>query len=271
MWRAWTLGSGSAGNALVLEADGARLLVDCGFGPRALAARLKAVGIAPESIRGLVVTHEHVDHAQGVLRAQHKWRWPVLASAGTLDALGGVAERWRRMLRPGAPLRFEGFHIEGFSVPHDAAAPMAMRITAEASGARAGLAHDLGAVPDDLRGAFRDLDLLCVEANHDVEMLRNGPYPPRLQERIRGGRGHLSNAQAAQWLADIAGRATRDVVLLHLSEQNNTPALAERVARDALRRSGARAEVRAAPRRLPTVVAGVNGRRETAVQMTLAF
>lgn len=269
--RAWTLGSGSSGNALVLESRGTRLLVDCGFGPRALVTRLKAVGIAPESIAALLVTHEHVDHAQGVGRAQHKFRWPVIASAGTLDAIGGIPERWRRPVVAGEPIRFEGFTLEGFPIPHDAAAPMAFRVTCDATGARAGIAHDLGQVPDALRTAFHRLDLLCVEANHDVELLRNGPYPPRLQERIRGGQGHLSNLQAAEWLRDCVGPGPQEVVLLHLSEQNNTPELAERTLREALRRAGLRGSVRAAPRRVPTEVSAFNARQAVPVQMMLGL
>ncbi len=269
--KAWTLGSGSSGNALVLESQGTRLLVDCGFGPRALATRLKTVGIAPESIAALLVTHEHVDHAQGAQRVQHKYRWPVIASAGTLDAIGGIPERWRRPIREGEPLRFEGFTIDAFAIPHDAAAPLAFRLTCDTTGGRAGVAHDLGRVPDSLRTAFAGLDLLCVEANHDTELLRTGPYPPRLQERIRGGRGHLSNVQTAEWLRDCIGRTSQEVVLLHLSEQNNTPELAERTLRAALRGAGHRGGVRAAPRRTPSGVVTLNGRPAAPVQMVLGL
>lgn len=269
--RAWTLGSGSSGNAIVLEAAGVRLLIDCGFGPRALVTRLKAVGIAPESIAALVVTHEHVDHAQGAARAQHKFRWPVIASAGTLDAVGDIPERWRRPVRAGTPLLFEGLEIRAYDIPHDAAAPSAFLITSLASGERAGVAHDLGEVPDALLSGFRGAELLLIEANHDIEMLRNGPYPPRLQERIRGRLGHLSNAQSAEWAAACAGPATRDIVLLHLSEQNNTPEVAERALRARLARARYRGRIVAAPRRLPSPVAGFDARAGTAVQMMLAL
>ncbi len=269
--RGWTLGSGSSGNALVLELGATRLLVDCGFGPRATAMRLKALGIAPESIAGLLVTHEHTDHAQGVFKAQHKWRWPVIASAGTLDAIGGIPARSRRAMEPGASLSFEGVLIESYAVPHDAAAPFAYRLTVLASGERVGVAHDLGRVPETLRAEFAGLELLCVEANHDVELLRNGPYPFHLQERIRGGAGHLSNAQTVEWLGACVGPRTREVVLLHLSEQNNTPELAERTVRDGLRRRGYRGSVRAAPRRVPSPVAGLNARGVPHVQLALGI
>lgn len=269
--RAWTLGSGSSGNALVIDDDGHRVLIDCGFGPRALVSRLRMLDIAPESIEAVIVTHEHVDHAQGVGRAQHKWRWPVVATAGTLDAIGGIAERWRRPLLPGVPVALDGFIVEGFAIPHDAAAPAAIRLVSTRSGQRAGIAHDLGRVPNALREAFADLELLCVEANHDEVMLRNGPYPFRLQERIRGGFGHIDNAQAGAWLRECAGPATRDVVLLHLSEANNTPETAERAIRESLNRTRFRGTVRAAPRRVPTAVTGLNARRSVSVQLALSL
>jgi phosphoribosyl 1,2-cyclic phosphodiesterase len=271
--RGWTLGSGSSGNALLLESGGHRILVDCGFGPRALATRLRAIGIAPESISALVITHEHVDHAQGAERAQHKWRWPVYASAATLDALPGVTARWRQPVRAGVPEALDGFILEPVLIPHDAAGPFAYAITATASGARVAVAHDLGAVPDPVRGTFAACDVLCLEANHDVEMLRNGPYPWPLQQRIRGGHGHLSNAQGGALAADLASPALRAVVLLHLSETNNTPALAEQDVAARLRRVRYRGPVLAAPRRLPTLVFDLDrlphGHARSSVQLTL--
>jgi len=271
--RAWTLGSGSSGNALLLESGGHRLLVDCGFGPRALATRLKAIGVVPESISALVITHEHVDHAQGAERAQHKWRWPVYASAATLDALPGITARWRRPVRAGVAEPLDGFTLEPVLIPHDAAGPFAYAITATASGARVAVAHDLGAVPDPIRRAFQACDALCLEANHDVELLRNGPYPWPLQQRIGGGRGHLSNAQGGALAAELASPALRAVVLLHLSETNNTPVLAERDVAARLGRTRYRGPILAAPRRAPTPVFDLDrvpGRRPAvSVQLSL--
>jgi len=236
--------------------------------------RLKAIGVAPESITGLLITHEHVDHAQGAERAQHKWRWPVYASAATLDALPAVAARWRRPLVAGVTEALDGFSIDPVAIPHDAAGPLAYAITATDSGARIAVAHDLGAVPDPLRRTFVHCDVLCIEANHDVEMLRSGPYPWHLQQRIRGGLGHLSNAQGGALLADLAGPALRAVVLLHLSETNNTPRLAEQDVGARLRKVKYEGPVLAAPRRVPAAVFDLDGptarrRRATSVQLTL--
>jgi phosphoribosyl 1,2-cyclic phosphodiesterase len=249
--RGWTLGSGSSGNALLIESDGHRLLVDCGFGPRALATRLKAIGVAPESIGGLLLTHEHLDHAHGAERAQKKWRWPVYASPGTLGTLRELESRWRRPVTPGTTLELDGFLLDAVAIPHDAAGPLAFAITARASGARVAVAHDLGRVPEALHRTFAQCDALCVEANHDREMLRAGPYPWPLQQRIRGGRGHLENTECGELAASLASPRLRAVVLLHLSEVNNAPALAERTVAAPLRKAGYRGPVTAAPRRTP--------------------
>lgn len=258
--RIWSLGSGSSGNALVIESAGRRLLVDCGFGPRALVTRLKAIGIAPDSISGLLLTHEHVDHAQGAARAQKKWRWPVFATAGTLRALEEIEARWRRPLAAGSEVEHEGFRIEPVEVPHDAAAPAAFVVTASASGARVGIAHDLGAVPAALPARFAGCDVLCLEANHDERMLRDGPYPAALKARIRGGRGHLSNDQGGELAASLVHRGLRAVVLLHLSEVNNRPEVAVAAVRGRLRTARFGGEVVAAPRRVAAAVAALDGR-----------
>ncbi len=257
--KAWTLGSGSNGNALIVESDGRRVLIDCGFGPRALALRMRAVGVAPESIDAVLVTHEHTDHAHGLARAQHKWRWPVHGAAETLAALRVPASA-RHELIEGVEGEVGGFLVEGIAIPHDAAAPMAFVLTARASGARIGIAHDLGKVPPRLRERFAYCDALCVEANHDREMLRTGPYPATLKARIRGGHGHLSNDECGEFVTGLIHSQLRAVVLLHLSETNNTPEVAERTVADAVRRAGFRGQVLAAPRRTPTAAIELGAR-----------
>lgn len=226
--RVWSLGSGSRGNALVVGSGDRLVLVDCGFGPRALAMRLKAVGLVPEMIEALLVTHEHQDHADGAAKAQHKWRWPVYASAGTHAALRDIPAKQRVVLQPGLAQQVGAFTVEATAVPHDAREPLAFALTATASGARVGIAHDLGAVPPALETLFARCDALCLEANHDADMLRNGPYPRALQERIRGGRGHIDNADAGALARRLAHPGLKALALLHLSETNNTPALAAR-------------------------------------------
>ncbi len=118
--KAWTLGSGSSGNALLLESGAHRILIDCGFGPRAIVTRLKAIGVAPESISALVLTHEHSDHAIGAERAQKKYRWPVYASTGTLGTLREIETRWRQPVDAGSTTVLDGFLLDAIAVPHDA-------------------------------------------------------------------------------------------------------------------------------------------------------
>lgn len=248
--RAWTLGSGSKGNSILLESDGTRVLIDAGYPPRALAQRLAAVHVAPESISAVIVTHEHIDHMRGVCAAQRRWRWQVYGSAGTVDAIRAIREldaNRTTALRSGAPFTVGAMQFELVRVPHDAAAPTAVVATATRSGFRTGIAHDLGAVPERLREAFARLDLLLLESNHDEELLRTGPYPAFLQARISGGSGHLSNRRSSALARDVAGPSLRQIVLLHLSEANNTPAHAVDAAASALRTARARCVVAAAP------------------------
>jgi phosphoribosyl 1,2-cyclic phosphodiesterase len=245
--RAWTLGSGSKGNSILLECDGTRVLIDAGYSPRALAQRLASVHVAPESISAVIVTHEHIDHKRGVSAAQRKWKWQVFGSAGTIASIDDLDESRSTAIRSPAPFTIGSLQFELVRVPHDASAPTAVLATDVRSGFRTGIAHDLGAVPDALRTAFAKLDLLLLESNHDEEMLRNGPYPAFLQARISGGSGHLSNRKSAALLRELAWENLRQLVLLHLSEVNNTPKHAMASAEAALRGARVKCPFAAAP------------------------
>ncbi len=231
--RVCVLGSGSRGNALLLESADTRVVVDAGFGPRALAKRLANVGCDPASVAALVLTHEHVDHAGGALAACAKWQWPLYATAGTLAALPTPVVPVRTVAHH-TPWAIGALSFTAHPVPHDAADCVALVAESRASGARLGIALDLGHVPATLPTALERLDLLVLESNHDAAQLAAGPYPWMLKERIRGGRGHLSNRQAADLLRACAHRGLRGVILAHLSETNNSPDLAAIAARDAL-------------------------------------
>ena len=231
--RLTVLGSGSRGNAIVVESGATRVLVDVGFGPRTLSARLRVAGVAPESITGVVLTHEHDDHAAGALQACARWGWPLHATAETLAALPTPLVPVRTV-RHGQPGSIGDFTVHSLSVPHDAADCSALVFEDRRSGARAGVVLDLGSVPDALPRFLSGLDLLLVEANHDRAMLEQGPYPWVLKRRIAGPRGHLSNADAADLVAACAHRGLRGVVLAHLSETNNAPVVAVDTVRAAL-------------------------------------
>jgi phosphoribosyl 1,2-cyclic phosphodiesterase len=238
------LGSGSSGNAVVLEAGGRRLLIDAGFSCREIERRLKLVGLEGASFAGLVVTHEHGDHCRGVYRFARRHRVPVYATAGTFGrlSLGKRGEVQRHVLRSGRPAEIGGFRVEPLAVPHDAAEPIGLLVE-DAAGHRVGLVADLGARTRLAWDRLSDLDALILETNHDVEMLRNGPYPWPLKERIAARHGHLSNRDAADGLPDLLSDRLKWVLLYHLSRTNNLPALAEAAIAEVLSREGSAARM----------------------------
>ena len=253
----WVLASGSAANALVVESSGARLLVDCGLGPRTLATRLRSVGISPESVTGVAITHEHSDHIHGLKKACDRWRWPVLSSAGTHAALSAMGVRGsegagtnRVVLTHNRPVTHDAFEVTGVRIAHDAAEPMAIIVTCRASGARVAVATDIGEISQAVLETFNKVDALILESNHDLAMLASGPYPPFLKQRIAARTGHLSNADCAAALETLAHKGMSHIVLAHLSDVNNTPEVARRCAAIALRHVGWRGSL---------VVAGPDG------------
>ena len=185
----WVLGSGSSGNAILVECGGSRALIDCGFGPRALAARLQVIGVPPESIDACLLTHEHTDHVKGAGAAAKRWGWGVYATPGTARAreLGDVTVHG---IAPGTSIEFPDMSVTATATPHDANDPVGFVVTSRATGARAGLFYDLGHVSRAIADACDSLDVLVLESNHDTEMLRTGPYPPWLQARISCSTGH---------------------------------------------------------------------------------
>jgi phosphoribosyl 1,2-cyclic phosphodiesterase len=242
--RVAVLGSGSAGNCLVVESAGRRILIDAGFSCREIEARCRRVGIDPETIEAVVVTHEHNDHSLGADRLARRFGLSIYATEGTLKAL-----TWSRDARPrlhaiaaGWPYEIAGFEVESFSVPHDASDPVGL-VIADRAGARLGLATDLGCWNRLAAARLQGVDLLVLEANHDVEMLRRGPYPWVLKQRVASRHGHLSNAQAAEALPELVSDRLRAVVLYHLSRTNNEPALAVDAIGEALERAGSKAHV----------------------------
>ncbi len=234
----WVLGSGSSGNAVLIETARSRILVDAGFAPRVLKRRLAVAGVAPESIEAVVVTHEHTDHVKGVAAAARKWGWTIVSTAGTRM----MCPDWsglRSILTPRKSSVVVGdFYLETVPVSHDANEPIGVIVTSLNEGIRAGIIYDLGHVTENVSRALDKLDILVLEANHDEAMLRAGPYPPSLQRRISGQFGHLSNRAAAQTASQSIHVGLNNIVLAHLSEKNNTPRTALKTVGDALRRAG---------------------------------
>ena len=222
--RTWLLGSGSRGNATVIESGDTRVLVDAGFPRRDLAKRLTSAGIAPESISDLVLTHEHHDHARGAASSARRWGWRVYATSGTLAQCPEFTQT--QEIRSTDVMSLGALDLKAFPVPHDALSPIALVATERSTGARIGLAYDFGHVTDSVRSALERVDVLIVESNHDEMMLRACPYPPSVRWRIAGPKGHLSNRAAAELVRSISWRGLRQVVLAHLSETCNEPEFA---------------------------------------------
>jgi len=232
------LGSGSTGNATLVEGGGARVLVDAGLGPRQLAERLLSAGVDPATVDAVLVSHEHGDHARGAVAFTVKWGMPLAGTRGTWQAAGfGAATLpgWVR-LEPGTSRLFGDLCVRTVPVPHDAAGPVAFVLSA--GGVSLGHATDLGHVSSTLVEAFRGCDAVLLESNYDPAMLRDGSYPWALKERILGALGHLSNGDVARYLERSLGSSCRHVVLAHLSQKNNHPELARHAAEEALGRAG---------------------------------
>jgi phosphoribosyl 1,2-cyclic phosphodiesterase len=242
----WVLGSGSNGNAILVETARSRILVDAGFSPRVLKQRLAVAGVAPQSIEAVVVTHEHNDHVKGVAAAARKWGWTIVSTAGTRMMCPDWSELPTILTPRKSSVVFGDFHLETVPVSHDANEPIAVIVTSIGEGARAGIVYDLGQVTETISKALDKLDVLVIEANHDEGMLRAGPYPPSVQARIRGKFGHLSNHDAGVLAGQTIHSGLNNIVLAHLSEQNNTPRTALTTVGDSLRRGRFRGRLTAA-------------------------
>lgn len=250
--RAVVLGSGSAGNAVVVEHGGRRLLVDAGFSCKQIEERLALVGLTGDGFEGIVLTHEHVDHCRGAARFARRHDLAVHATAGTLEALGYLeADFPAVVLRSGAVQEIGGFAVEPFAVPHDAREPVGLVIE-DPGGRRIGLAADLGARSQLAWGRLKDLDMLVLETNHDLEMLRSGPYPWPLKQRVASRHGHLSNREAAEGVPELLSDRLRWIVLYHLSRTNNLPVLAAEAVLEALDREGSAARICVSEQGQPT-------------------
>jgi phosphoribosyl 1,2-cyclic phosphodiesterase len=218
-----SLGSGSRGNALVVEVAGTRLLLDCGFGPRNLAARLARVGLAPEELDAIVVTHEHADHLGGVAACARRYGIEVFLTHGTLS-VAELGDLTVNVFDSHLSFAIGGIEVRPFPVPHDAREPVQF-VFSDGAG-RLGVLTDAGCVTPHMVEMLSGCDALVLECNHDMGMLEAGRYPPHLKRRIAGRYGHLDNLAAADLLARIDRSRLRHVVAAHLSEENNLPVLA---------------------------------------------
>ena len=232
------LASGSKGNCHALTDGHCTLLVDAGISLKQIRARLTSLDWDPATIRGVAFTHEHSDHIAAVPVLLRNTDWTFLVTRETLtaiQAIKGIEIPPSRLviLRAGHATEFNGARVLPFAIPHDASDPVAYRV--EWQGEAAAVVTDLGHPTALVADHCADLDLLALEANHDVEMLREGDYPPLLKARILSKVGHLSNESMATLLGQVLAPRLKTVVLAHLSEQNNEPALARFSAEEVLK------------------------------------
>lgn len=222
-----TLASGSSGNCILVSHGGSHLLVDAGISCRRIVTALRSLGIEPQSLAGICITHEHSDHISGLATLTKHYRLPLYTSPGTARQLCYRMAGLEDLVRPAPP--GEGweagpFRVDSFPTSHDAAEPMGF--TFSAGGRKAAVVTDLGYVSDAVLDGVLGAQAVVCESNHDVEWLQSGPYPYYLKARILGDRGHLSNEAGAGLALQCIRAGAHTVILAHLSAENNSPARA---------------------------------------------
>ena len=237
------LASGSSGNCTLLETERTRLLVDAGLGKKETQRRLAVLERKVDHVDGILISHEHTDHCTGLPQLARQWRATVYVTEPTEYEIRRIlpertAKRIERVehVRPGQRFQIGDIEVSAFAIPHDAADPLGF--TFRANGYKVGLVTDLGYLPELVKHHLRGADCMILESNHDLEMLKVGPYPWFVKQRVMSRTGHLSNHAVSEFLADAEGfdAAARYLVLAHLSENNNNPDLARLSAEEALSR-----------------------------------
>jgi phosphoribosyl 1,2-cyclic phosphodiesterase len=240
-----TLASGSSGNAALICCGATRLLLDAGISCRRITAALRALGTEPADLSAILITHTHSDHISGLATIVKNWDVPICASAETARGIAYRVAGAERLLRPfawGQTLHIGSAEVTPFPTSHDAPGSAGYRL------GDAGVLTDTGYVTPAARETLLGVPVLVLEANHDVDRLRAGPYPYYLKARILSDEGHLSNDAAAAFAAESAAAGTREIVLAHLSQENNTPALALEAVSAALAAAGLQRRLCVAPR-----------------------
>lgn len=231
-----SLFSGSSGNALFIGTEKTKLLIDAGLSGKRILEALCSIGENPAELSAILVTHEHVDHVRGAGIMSRKQNVPIYANESTWGAmeggLGPVKLENRVAFCMGEEFEIGDICIKPFAIPHDAAEPVGYNFFVQ--GKRITTATDIGHMNDELLSHIEGSDLLLLESNHDVEMLKVGPYPWSLKKRIMGNHGHLSNETCAQVIAYLAERGGKRFILGHLSNENNFPELAYQTTLNAL-------------------------------------
>lgn len=244
-----TLASGSSGNSVLVSDGETHLLLDAGISCRRITTALRDVGLSPEDLSGILITHTHTDHISGLQTLLKHCAVPLYSSARTARTLFDrfpAAEDRLEELPPCTATEIGTCTVTPFPTSHDAPGSFGFRVdTADGS---VGLLTDSGYVTDEAAEILSGVDLCVLEANHDVETLCSGPYPYALKQRILGLQGHLCNEDAARFAVALAESGTSELILAHLSRENNTPAMAQRVVETALSAAGLDPLLSVAPR-----------------------
>jgi phosphoribosyl 1,2-cyclic phosphodiesterase len=250
------LASGSSGNAALLATEGTRILIDAGISMLQLRKRLAAVGEDLNRVDAILVTHEHSDHIAGlpVLGRNRDVRAVFWFSRLTEPAIAWGEQRPARIetFQAGAAFTIGDIEVQSFSIPHDAVDPVGFCF--EAQGVQVGIATDLGYVPESVKFHLRRMDWLLLESNHDLDMLKVGPYPWSVKQRVMSRVGHLSNMHTYDYLMQDLDSCTANLLLGHISEQNNHPAIVQMVADEALQKRGLATKLSLATQHAPSEV-----------------
>lgn len=215
------LASGSKGNAIYVSDGQTALLLDAGLSAREIEARMAVRGLSPQALTAILVTHHHGDHVRGIGPMSRRYGLPVYTLPVTQRHCNlGTLQKVYYFDKGGA-FRINSFNVHAFDTPHDAADSVGFTLTS--GGVKIGVATDLGVITNPVREHLRGCHFLVLEANHDMEMLLNGPYPWHLKQRVKSREGHLSNAACGEFLAEIMHDSLEHVIFAHLSETNNTP------------------------------------------------
>lgn len=225
-----SIASGSSGNCIYIGNSNTHLLIDTGISKKKIEEGLDKLGLTGNDITAILITHEHVDHIQGLGVFCRKYQVPIYATCGTVKGildykgLGRLPDGLLHEIKVGEPFEIQNIQVYPFAISHDANEPSAYRI--ECDGKKIAIATDLGEYDDTIVANLQGLDGILLEANHDVHMVEVGPYPYPLKQRVLGKRGHLSNELSGRLLCDILHDKLQFIVLGHLSKENNFPELA---------------------------------------------
>ena len=250
------LASGSSGNAALLATENTRILVDAGLSMRELGKRMAAIGEDLKQVDAILITHEHTDHVSGlpVLARNKDIRAIIFMTRLTAPAIdwGEIPPQRLEPFQAGARFQIGDIEVQSFGIPHDAIDPVGYAFVAQ--GVRIGVATDLGYIPESVKFHLRRADLLLLEANHDLDMLKVGPYPWSVKQRVMSRVGHLSNLVMSDYLMQDLDSCTANVVLGHLSEQNNHPEIVRMIASQTLEERGIGAQITIAEQKAPSAV-----------------